>query len=116
MLQTMELLAHARIVMWEGGALWVVDATPSASRQVKRTDLHAHHAIQVTISLGGRFRLDTPDNHIEGEAIAVAADAGHTFEAEGLIAFLFVEPESRSGRAIASRVFKGKDLGSVEPA
>jgi len=112
----MELLAHARIVMWEGGALWVIDATPSGSRKAQSTDLHAHHAIQVTISLGGQFRLYTPDYHIEGDAIAVAADAGHTFEAEGLIAFLFVEPESRQGRAIASRSFQGKALARVESA
>jgi len=112
----MELLAHARIVMWEGGALWVVDATPSASRKAQSTDLHAHHAIQVTISLGGQFRLYTPDYHIDADAVAVAPDAEHTFEAEGLVAFLFVEPESRSGRAIASRLFKGKNLARVEPA
>lgn len=108
----MELLAHARIVMWEGGALWVVDATPPAAPD-RRTDLHAHHAIQVTIGLGGRFRLDTPDFHIGGNAVAVAPDAGHTFEAEGLMALLFVEPESRQGRAIAARLFDGKDLAAV---
>jgi AraC-like DNA-binding protein len=82
-------------------------------RSPRRTDLHAHHAIQVTLSLGGHFRLDTPDYHVAGDAVAVAADAGHTFEAEGLIALLFVEPESRPGRAIAARLFIGKDLAIV---
>ena len=90
----MELLAHARIVMWEGGALWVVDATPPARPEPRRTGLHAHHAIQVTMSLGGHFRLDTPGLHVGGDAVAVAPDAGHTFAAEGLIGLLFVEPES----------------------
>lgn len=112
----MELLAHARIVMWEGGALWVVDATKPSTSEPRRTGLHAHHAIQVTIGLGGVFRLDTPNGHVAGDSIAVAADAEHTFEAEGLIALLFVEPESRSGRAIAARLFKGKDLAIVPDA
>ncbi len=111
----MELLAHARIVMWEGGALWVVDATPTATRDTRRTDLHAHHAIHVTFGLGGRFRLDTPDAHVGGDAVAVAPDVGHTFEAEGLFAILFVEPESRQGRAIAGRLFDGAALAAVSP-
>lgn len=111
----MELLARARIVMWEGGALWVVDATAPATPKPRRTDLHAHHAIQVTISLGGHFRLDTPSSHVGGDAVAVAADAGHTFEAEGLFALLFIEPESRLGRATASRLFDGVELAAVAP-
>ncbi len=111
----MELLAHARIVMWEGGALWVINATPSDTRDTRRTDLHAHHAIQVTLGLGGRFRLDTPDAHVGGDAVAVAPDAGHTFEAEGLFAILFIEPESRPGRAIAAQLYQGAALAAVPP-
>jgi len=109
----MERLASARIVMWEGGGLWIVDATPEKTRVSKRTDAHAHHAIQVTIGLGGRFRLDADEAHVGGDAVAVAADASHVFEAEGLIALLFVEPESRLGRAVASAVFRGPALASV---
>ena len=41
----------------------------------------------------------------DGDAVAVAADASHRFEAEGLIALIFVEPESRYGRAIAENAF-----------
>lgn len=108
----MELLAHARIVMWEGGALWVVNATPSDTRDTRRTDIHAHHAIQVTLSLGGQFRLDGPGIHVGGDAVAVAPDAEHTFEAEGLVAILFVEPESRPGRAIAGQLFRGQALAA----
>lgn len=111
----MNLLAHARIVMWEGGALWVIDATPPATREARRTDLHAHHAIQVAFSLGGQFQLDTPDSRVAGDAVAVAADAGHTFAAEGLIALLFIEPESRAGRAVATRLFNIGNLVAVPP-
>jgi AraC-like DNA-binding protein len=109
----MDLLAHTRIVMWEGGALWVINATPETSRATQRTDLHAHHAIQVTLGLGGRFRLDTPELHVGGDAVAVAPDAEHTFEAEGLFAILFIEPESRQGRAIAAQLFRGPALAAV---
>lgn len=100
----MEVLALSRIVMWDGGSLWLVDALPNRSPAPRRTDPHAHHAIQVTLSLGGWFRLDTPDAHLDGEAAAVGADVSHVFQAEGLIALLFIEPESRAGRAVAKRL------------
>ncbi len=99
--------------MWEGGALWLINATSPATQKPRTTDLHAHHAIQVTLSLGGQFQLDTPDSRVEGDAVAVAADTGHTFAAEGLIALLFIEPESRSGRAVAKRLFDGRALAAV---
>ncbi|MDP1602730.1 MAG: hypothetical protein Q8M03_05640, partial [Legionella sp.] len=108
----MELLAHARIVIWEGGALWVVEATAPAAPG-RSTDLHAHHAIQITVSLGGHFRLATSDEHMTGDAVAIAADTGHTFQAEGLFAILFAEPESRLGRAIAARLLSGKNLAAI---
>ena len=112
----MELLAHARIVMWEGGALWVIHATPQDTRDTRRTDPHAHHAIQVTLGLGGRFHLDTSGTQVGGDAVAVAPDAEHTFEAEGLFAILFVAPESRQGRAIAGQLFQGATLAAVPQA
>ena len=99
--------------MWEGGGLWVVEATPAAARTTQRTDSHAHHAIQVTIGLGGRFQLDTADAHVRGDAAAVAPDTAHTFEAEGLVAILFIEPESRMGRAIAHALFDTKTSTAV---
>ncbi|MEJ0023264.1 MAG: AraC family transcriptional regulator [Alphaproteobacteria bacterium] len=111
----MELLAHARIVMWEGASLWVVDATPVTGPEPRRTDFHAHHAIQVTISLGGHFKLATEDVSVPGEVVAVAADARHVFEAEGLIAFIFIEPECRLGRAVSNRLFSKAKLAAVSP-
>ncbi len=107
----MEQIGHARIAMWEGGSLWAVDATPSADRT--RTAPHAHHAIQVTIAMGGHFRLVAGDQDMAGDAVAVAADAVHAFEAKGLVALLFIEPESRDGRTIARRLFNGTGLAGV---
>ena len=112
----MELLAHTRMVLWEGGSLWVVDASPVTTPAPRRTDPHAHHAIQITLSLGGRFRLDDGGPEVSGDAVAVAPDATHVFEAEGLVAMLFVEPESRTGRAIAKALFDGRSLAPMPPA
>jgi AraC family transcriptional regulator len=108
----MELLAHTRIVMWEGASLWLVDATKAASPE-RRTDFHAHHAIQVTIGLGGWFKLGTASASEDGQAAIVAADVAHDFAAEGLVALLFVEPESRMGRAITRRLVKGAELAPI---
>lgn len=109
----MELLAHTRIVMWEGGSLWIVDATPVTTAEPRRTDPHAHHAIQVTLGLGGQFRLRADGRSVRGDAVAVDADTAHDFEAEGLVALLFIEPESRSGRAVAGRLFASGNLAPI---
>jgi AraC-like DNA-binding protein len=45
--------------------------------------------------------------------MAVAADARHKFEANGLLAFLFVEPESRLG-ALTDALFQDRDLVSID--
>ena len=111
----MEVLAHTRIVLWEGGSLWVVDATPQAGRARQSTDSHAHHALQVVVGLGGRFRLSTDEASVENAAVAVAADTPHRFEAEGRVALLFAEPESRLGRAIAAGLNFEGGLATTPP-
>ena len=77
-----------------------MEALPGHGEAPNMTASHAHHAIQITLSLGGRFALRTKEQAVAGNA-AVAADVEHVFEAQGTIALLFVEPESKSGRAIA---------------
>jgi len=100
----MDVPARARIVMWEGAGLWVVDATSAQGIDERRTDFHAHHAIQVTFGLGGRFALATADETVRDQAVTVAADIAHAFDAEGLVAIVFIEPESRVGRAAAHKL------------
>jgi AraC family transcriptional regulator len=109
----MDLLAHARIVLWEGGSLWLAK-TISEGRS--RTEPHAHHAIQVTLALDGEIRFIAGDLDVRGEAIAVATDTPHVFEASGLMAHLFVEPESRSGRIISRSLLDAAPLAVVPPA
>ena len=109
----MEPLARTKMSIWEGGSLWTVDALPNPRPTPRSTGWHAHHAIQVTLSLGGWFQLDTAGESLRSDAVAVAADASHRFQAEGLVAILFVEPESRAGRAVARRLFAHRELAAL---
>lgn len=114
-MEAMEQLAQVRIVAWEGGSLWLLN-TLSRALGTARTGFHAHHAIQIVFTLGGRFRLWTADNELAGPYAAVAQDVPHRFDAEGAYAILFVEPESRAGRAILSAIFGDGGLGALPSA
>ncbi len=96
----MRIMGRGRIVLWEGGSLWTFDVPPTAEGPAS-TRLHAHHAIQITLSAGGRFRIRTEGGFMEGPAVLIAPDVPHAFEPEGKVALLFVEPESRAGQALA---------------
>lgn len=112
----MEQLAQARIVMWEGGSLWLLATPWRTAGAPPRTDFHAHHAVQIVFSLGGRFRLWTADHELSGPCVAVAPDVPHRFDAEGAYAILFVEPESRAGRAIIAATFPDGELTALPAA
>jgi AraC family transcriptional regulator len=105
--------AHGRIVFWEGASLWVFGTRPGGGRYPK-TAFHAHHAVQVTLSLRGSFTLESRDQHVAGGAAAVAPDTEHAFEAEGVIAHLFVDPEGRSGRALQRELFSSASLVAIQ--
>ena len=108
----MEIAGRGRILIWEGGSLWLMEALPAPGSPTNMTAFHSHHAIQITLSLGGGFQLRTKDHSVAGDAV-VAPDVEHLFEATGHIAILFVEPESRSGRAISQAILGGADLKSI---
>lgn len=108
----MRIAGRGRIVVWEGASLWVL----AALRDDAGTDFHTHHAIQITLSLEGGFVIRTPDQQSAGPVTVVAADARHVFEATGAAAFLFVEPESPMGRAIATRFLAESTLAEPDPA
>ena len=110
----MDIAGRGRILIWEGASLWIMEALPAKGGTPNSTDFHSHHAVQVTLSLGGRFELRTADRSIAGDA-AVAPDVNHLFRAEGLSAILFIEPESRAGRAIARRLFENAPLVAIPP-
>ncbi len=101
--------AYGRIVFWEGASLWVLGTRPGEGRYPK-TAFHSHHAIQVTLSLRGTFTLETRNRQVVGGAAAVAQDTEHAFEAEGIVAHLFVDPEGRLGRTLRRALFSSASL------
>jgi AraC-like DNA-binding protein len=91
--------ATGRILFWRGGSLWIGLAGEPAG-------FHAHHAVQITLPFpGGRARFRLPSGSWKSYVAAiVAANQAHAFDARGqLVAQLFVEPESREGRALQRR-------------
>ena len=90
----------------QGVSVWVLDAPDGLGV----AEYHAHHAIQITVALEGRLTLSTTDISIAAPAIAVKADARHRIDASGLLAFIFIEPESNFGRTISATFFGGVDL------
>ncbi len=97
---------RAKMAMAEGVSVWVLEAP----RGFGDADYHSHHAIQITISLSGSLSLTARGRTVAAQSLAVAADGLHRFEADGLLAFIFVEPESRSGRALARQLFLDEPL------
>ena len=95
--------ASGRIYVWQTGSLWI-------GRSQGRIDWHSHHAIQVAIGLGGTVRLRSRD---DAAAIAFAgaiipSQREHQFESgDGMVANVFVEPETVVGRALTARYARG---------
>ncbi|MBR0673338.1 helix-turn-helix transcriptional regulator [Neoroseomonas soli] len=101
--------AAGQIVVWQGGSLW-------AGRAAMTTDVHSHHAIQITLGLDGGFRLSGPEAGFGAETVAavVAADKPHAFSVDATVALIFVEPESLQGRAI-SRLCGEAAIVAIDP-
>jgi AraC-like DNA-binding protein len=93
----MKAIAAGRVAFWEGGSLWVFDVPNAAPG---RNKMHAHHAFQLTFSLGGEFSLHLEEHSVAGPYAVVAPDTPHSFEASGRVGLLFIEPESRAGRSL----------------
>jgi AraC family transcriptional regulator len=102
----MAVIGRGSIVAWEGASLWVFAGTSDRAE----TDPHSHHAIQLTLALQGTFQFRTSTEARSGPAVAVLPDAVHTFEANGVVAHLFIEPESTLGRALVRHWFVGTQL------
>lgn len=96
--------------MAQGVSIWVLEA-PEGFGDAR---FHAHHAIQITISLSGALTMASRTTIVHAPAIAVAADVPHRFEAHGLLAFIFVEPESSTGRALHQMLFAARPLTAID--
>jgi len=103
-------IGRAKLAVAQGMSVWVLEAPEGFGD----ADFHAHHAIQITICLSGALSLTSGTITINASAIAVAADAFHRFQAHGLLLFIFIEPESRAGRALGRRLFAGQVLAELE--
>ena len=73
--------AYGRMVFWEGASLWVLGTRPGEGPYPK-TEFHAHHAVQVTLSLRGWFTLENRDRQVGGEG-GGGGRAGHRARARG---------------------------------
>src|SRR5262245_21689394 len=87
-----------RVLLWNGGSLWIGHAAGGG-------EVHAHHAIQVSLALTGRvkFRRDNGEWQAYTAAL-VCPHHRHQFDGCGeSVAQLFVEPETTHGRALLER-------------
>lgn len=112
----MKLFGTGQIVMWPGGHLWAgTSHLPAAP--------HAHHAIQICLSLSGGIRLRPPEatTWTDYQAAFIPSHTPHCFEAVGSVAvLLFCEPESSLGRRLLARFPAGQispvPAGWADPA
>jgi AraC-like DNA-binding protein len=104
-----------RILFWEGASLWLLAAGPEVGAAGFQGTRHAHHAVQVTFALAGRFELESAQRRVAAAIAAVAPDVPHAIRASGMVAFLYVEPESHAGRAVVRRLFEADPLTAVPP-
>jgi AraC family transcriptional regulator len=96
--------------MAQGFAAWVLEAPEGFGDP----GFHTHHAIQLTVSFAGGLALTSSDTTLAAPHVAVAADTPHRFEADGLVGFIFVEPESSAGRALTEHWLCGRTLAEIE--
>ncbi len=109
----MKSIVRGRIILWEGASLWAFDVPPS-TKIPRSTDFHAHHAIQLTFSVGGSFRFRTEDEVVEGPVVLIAPDVPHAYDPQGRNAMIFIEPESRIG-AVVLRELAGRNVARLDP-
>ena len=110
----MRHVGRGRIVLWEGASLCAFDVPPDVTTR-RSTDFHAHHAIQLTFSMGGSFGFHIAGEVVPGPAVLIAPDVPHAYEPQGRNAIVFVEPESSMGAAIL-RDLAGRNFTRPDPA
>lgn len=100
-----------RVLAWPGGSLWV-------GRRVGRVPEHAHHAIQVSLALEGRFCASARlwPQPCETSGMVVMPDQRHSIDGCGAtLASVFAEPHSFAGAALRAR-FAGMPVALLADA
>ncbi len=97
-------MGSGAFVPWEGGCLLV-------GRADQITPMHAHYAIQIGFGSeqGIRFRPNEEVDWTEYDAALIPSRQPHMMDATRVTydAVLFVEPETREGRALTERYLSG---------
>lgn len=98
-----EPVSIAQYFPWDGGAIFVGTAGALPA--------HAHQAIQICFLFEGRIRLRASDEEPWTDFDLAIVPSRHAHGMDGLGdrfgATLFIEPETREGRALAERYLRG---------
>jgi AraC-like DNA-binding protein len=106
-----------RVYIWDGVSLLI-------GKSVGMTNVHAHHAVQIALTPDGPIRFRTEEGDwAEYGGVAITPNFPHAFQSrDQSVAHVFVEPESREGRAILGRLggtgivgLENDDLNVVVP-
>jgi len=102
--------AAGRLHIWQNGMLWVGAVGGP-------TDVHAHRAIQVALALEGtlRFSAAGAGDWLDCGGAVLTADCEHAVDGRQAprIAVLFLEPESKVGRAVTRRYAGPNGIGVI---
>ena len=87
-----------RVLLWSGASLWI-------GRDAGRVEAHAHHAIQIALTMDSQFRMASgEDDWRDHRGAVVMPHRRHQFDGCGQrTAMIFVEPETAQGRALLER-------------
>lgn len=98
-----------RIYIWNGGSLLI-------GRSGWATDVHAHHAVQIALTSGPGIRFRSGSGAWrEYRGVIITPDYPHAFDGlNETVAHVFVEPESREGRAMMERL-RQSGIVAIEP-
>lgn len=101
---------RAKLAIGQGLSVWVLEAPDGFGD----AQFHSHHAIQIAVCLSGALTLASETDSVSARAIGVATDARHRLQAHGLLVLIFVEPESRAGRALQQLLFTNVELAPLD--
>jgi AraC family transcriptional regulator len=103
------IIGVGRVLLWSGGSLWI-------GRQTGLAGKHAHHAIQISLAMRGRFAMaDNKGTWCQHVGAIVMPHQLHQFDGQGSdIAMVFIEPETPIGRALLLR-FGAQAITTIEP-
>ena len=95
------LIGAGDFVAWDGGCLFI------SRRATAIVPLHAHYAIQIAFGSedGIRFRTNDGERWTSYDGVVIASRQPHSMDSSHTpySAVLFVEPETREGRALSER-------------